>query len=186
MSRRTTLPALALLATLSVAACSSPGAEGPQATPPPEESATDSGTAIEEPRDISTVTDACTLLTEEQLSGLGGAGSTPAVEESEYGQPKCRWSNDNYSVSVALFDGGGADVIFTKPDINRVDVGGYPAGHRPGNDRLCRVEVLVAEYQQIDVSYSRYGGETPELKDTCGMAQKLATEAVKNLPAASS
>lgn len=185
MSRRTTTAALALLSTLGLAACSAPS-DGGQATPAPPASSTATNSSITNPKDVSAVTDACTLLTPEQLASLDGAGSEAKPGTSGYGQPDCMWSNDNFGALVSLVDGGGPDVIFSKEMIERVEVSGYPAALMGKTDVICRIEVAVADTQQIDIDYSRYGGKTPELMDNCGMAQKLAAEVVKNLPAASS
>ncbi|WP_433871164.1 DUF3558 domain-containing protein [Saccharopolyspora sp. CA-218241] len=175
------MTAFSLLATLGIAACST--SDGGSTTPPTQATSQAETSTIENPRDLKAVADACTLLTPDQLAALGGGGQ-PEASTSAYQEPQCYWRNDAFGVDVAINTvAGGLDVAFKEPGTERTEIASFPAAKSGETTTLCHIAVVVAEDQQLEIDYTRFGGDTPEMLDTCGMAEKLAAEAVKNLPA---
>ncbi|MGW3469420.1 DUF3558 domain-containing protein [Saccharopolyspora sp. NPDC000995] len=188
MQRRATLTALSLFATLGVSACS-PEGTGFQPSPPqtkPPTATTSAVPKVENPKNLKAVSDACSLLTPDQLSQLGGGGE-PKGSISEYGETQCSWRNDNFRTNVAINTKHGGLAKITENSGSRdnfkpTQVDGYQGARVDEQSTLCRVELAIADDQSIEINFSLRGGDTPEMKDPCGYAEKITSEVLKNIP----
>ncbi|GAB3283090.1 DUF3558 domain-containing protein [Parasphingorhabdus pacifica] len=194
MQRRATLISVAALA-LSLTGCAQSSEGTAESAPDSGESAastqpsepTDPALRISNPKDLGTVTDACDLLTPEQLTALS-AGTEAEPDTTVYGESKCSWRNDDFRMTVALnaTTGTGPEKIHedgkASDNFQPTEVDGYPAARVDEQSTLCRVEVGIADDQAVAINYSKRGGDAPELQDPCGYAEKIASEALKNIP----
>lgn len=183
---------MSVLAVLGLAACapSNGGSNEPgtsEATSAAPSSVTGSGAKIDQPKNLSSITNACDLLTPEQLTELGAAGSkAPVPDKSAYGGPGCDWQNDSFGLIVGVDNvtGLGAEAVIEsgQTDGKPSNVDGYPAARIGEQSSLCRVDVAVSESQSFTVDFAKYSGKDPAMQDPCGYAEKIASEILKNLP----
>lgn len=183
---RAILIPLSAIAVLGAAACSPPRAEPEAAEPTAPPTTSPPVPQVENPKSLTGITDACQLLTPEQLAALGGGGD-PEESESLYGESQCFWRNDNFATNVAINTTfGGTAKIFESPQSSDnfapTQVDGYPAARVDEQSTLCRVEVGLSEDQSVEINYSKRGGDAPEMQDPCGYAEKIAGEVLKNVP----
>lgn len=183
---RRVLTATSTLAVLGISACSGATPEPAPTPSAPPTTNVPSAPQVQNPKNLKSIADACQLLTPEQVATLGGGA--PAPDTSVYGESQCTWSNEAFATTVAINTAGGPAKIFDSPESNDnfqpTQVGGYPAARIDAQSVVCRVEVGVAEDQSVEINYSKFGGTSPEMQDPCGYAEKIAGEAVKNIPAA--
>ncbi|MER7078074.1 Protein of unknown function [Saccharopolyspora kobensis] len=193
MLRRATLTAVSLLAVLGASACS-PGGSGPSPEPtsnPSESAATSEAPKVENPKNLKAITNACDLLTDEQVKALGGTDERKPPEESKstYGETKCQWTTDAFSATVTInTQFGGAEKIKsnagTRDNYELIQFEGYTGARVDAESTLCRIELAVADDQSLEVNYYKNAGGTPEMDDPCGFAEKITGEALKNTPGA--
>ncbi|MER7015578.1 DUF3558 domain-containing protein [Saccharopolyspora sp. NPDC000359] len=188
MLRRATLTTASLFAVLGAAACA------PGSTPAPtptisEETTTSAAPQVQNPKNLKAVSDACQLLTQDQFSQLGGSAGAkpPESDTSGLGEPVCDWRNDAFSTSVTIniTHGGPAAIeglAGASDNFKPTQVDGYPGARVDEQSDLCRIELAVAEDQTVAINYFKNAGGTPEMDDPCGFAEKIASEALKNIP----
>ncbi|MEV0703831.1 DUF3558 domain-containing protein [Saccharopolyspora sp. NPDC050389] len=190
MLRRATLTAVSLLAVLGVSACS-PGSTTPPKTTPTESATTTSSSVpkVENPKNLKAITDACQLLTEAQVAQLGGdAGAKPPEEsKSKYDESQCKWRNDAFTAYAAINTKAGGlakimDAAGSSDNFKETQVGGYQGARVDEQSNLCRIELAIADDQSLEVNYFKNAGGTPEMNDPCGYAEKITSEALKNIP----
>ncbi|RKT83722.1 Protein of unknown function [Saccharopolyspora antimicrobica] len=141
---------------------------------------------VENPKNLKAVTNACDLLTPEQISQLGGGGQ-PEEDTSAYGETQCYWSGDAFAVGVAVntTSGGPAKIHeagSSRDNFEPTTVDGYPGARVDKQDILCRIELGVADDQSVEINYTKHSGGSPEMDDSCGFAEKIASETLKNIP----
>src|SRR5690606_8962375 len=135
----------------------------PEQTTSSAPTSTAQGSQIPNPKNLKAVTDACTLLTPNDLSEIGGGGE-PEAQTSSYGETQCDWQGENYGVGVAVNTKfGGPEKIFSKSGVTQIEVAGYPAGKMDETTALCRIEVAVADDQNVEIDYTKLGGKSPEM-----------------------
>ncbi|GAA0511700.1 DUF3558 domain-containing protein [Saccharopolyspora thermophila] len=190
MQRRATLVTISLLAVLGASACS-PGGSTP---PPPSTTSEASGSTsavpkVENPKNLKAVTNACQLLTDQQVKALGGVSERrpPAERPSEYGETSCQWATDAFTVNIAINTkyGGLAkimEVADSSDNFKPTQVNGYQGARVDEQSDLCRIELAVADDQSLEVNYAKNAGGTPEMDDPCGYAEKISSEVLKNVP----
>ncbi|MEU5850639.1 DUF3558 domain-containing protein [Saccharopolyspora shandongensis] len=190
MQRRAAFTALSLLAVLGVSACS-PGGSGSEQTsaaPKPTTAPTSAVPKVENPKNLKSTTDACQLITKDQLSQLGAEGEGKTEQStSEYGETQCFIRNDAFAINIAINTkvGGLAKIMEgadSSDNFKPTQVGGYQGARVDEQSTLCRVELAVADDQSIEVNFSLRGGDSPEMKDPCGYAEKISSEVLKNIP----
>lgn len=191
--RHNLLIVLGTIAVLGMSACSQAKPDTPEPTGSGSPSAGPTSGAgsvpeVENPKNLKAITDACVLLTSEQLAQLGGGGA-PDREKTMYGESKCTWSNDKFSTTIALnaTTGTGPAEVAESDQSDRAaqpSVNGYPAAHIDKTTILCRVEVAVAKNQSIAVNYAVNSGDAPAMQKPCQYAERIAGEALENIPAA--
>lgn len=191
MLRRATFTAISLLAVLGVAACSPGGSTKTPSSSTSESAATTSAAPkVENPKNLKSVTNACTLLTDQQVKALGGVSERrpPAEKTSEYGETSCQWSTDAFTADIAINTkhGGLAEItkfINDSPEsFKPTQLNGYHGARVDEQSNLCRIELAVADDQSLEVNYAKNAGGTPEMNDPCGFAEKITSEALKNVP----
>ncbi len=193
MFRRTLLPATALLATLGIAGCAMPsgtedsssGAQSTKAHTPAKTK--NPAPPIPQPKNLRAVNDPCSLITEQQIRQLGET-ATPEPTEAGWDGPACKWSGDQFAVSVVpntRFDTG-PDRMYavakSAGDFQPTTVQGYPALHKNNQSLLCRTEVAVSKDSSFSVDFTRFGGDAPAMQDSCGYADKIAGVVLGNIP----
>lgn len=174
---------------LSGCSAASPGNEtaDTSSAAPSSEKADDPALAVDTPKNLKAVTDACSLLTAEQLKALGGDGA-PKAAESIFGESECSWQGDNFGAIVGINTTTGMGPERIQQQVENAEnseatkVAGYPAARVDEQSALCRIEVGVAEEQAFTVNYSKHAAELPEMADTCGYGEKIAAEVLKNIP----
>lgn len=182
---------VSMLSIVGMAACSPAGTNAPETAKPGDSATSEANSApqVKQPKNLEAISDACQLLTSEQLAQLG-AEAAPKPDTSEYGESKCTWSNDKLAATVALNakTGTGPKQIFEQGESTDnfapTEVDGYPAARVDQQSDLCRIEVGVSDTTSVAINYFKYSGGTPEMQDPCGYAEKIASEALKNIPAA--
>ncbi len=173
--------ALAVLLLALVAACSRSEA----GTPVPTDGDSSGGVLIRNPRDLAAVADdPCALLTAQQLESISpGLQGTPGT--TSFAAPECVWRNNEVSLSVAadINTGEGIDVLYKQPDVEPIEVAGYPAGQYGdvGPD-VCAVSVGVAPDVELIMDFSNSASDKPEQQRTCEYANTLAAMVIENLP----
>lgn len=188
MLRRSILITASAFSIIGLAACSPAQTDTPE-SPETQHSTseTNPAPAVDKPKNLAAITDACQLLTTQQLTQLG-AQATPKPSETAYGESKCKWSNGDLAATVALnaTTDTGPEQIFEMEEITdnftRTEVDGYPAARVDEQSDLCRVEVGVSDTTSFSVNYYKYSGDSPEMQDPCGYAEKIASEVLKNIP----
>lgn len=183
--RRSVPVTAAVLAVVGVSACSSTTSGAPETTTQAPTSSNTAAPQLENPKNVKAVTDVCQILTPQQLTQLGAATSGEK-ETTMYGEPKCTWTNDNFSATVALntTTGFGPAKIREKGRAKNTltQVSGYPAMHVDAQSSLCRVEVGLNKGQSIAVNYAVNSGDAPAMQDPCAYAEKIAAAAIENIP----
>ncbi|MHA6800467.1 DUF3558 domain-containing protein [Bounagaea algeriensis] len=190
--RRTTLATTTVLAALGLASCATPTDSGSQPEQPPTNQQATSGQqdaalSIDQPKNLRAVKDPCSLLTPEQLQQLGETAQ-PEPTESGWGGPACDWSGEQFAVTVTPDTqlGTGPQQMYASAqssgDFHPTKLHGYPALHKNRQSLLCRTEVAVSKDASFSVDYTRYAGDAPEMQDSCGYADKIAAEVLKNIP----
>ncbi|MGW1677668.1 DUF3558 domain-containing protein [Saccharopolyspora sp. NPDC002376] len=187
MRRSASITAVSVFAVLGISACSPGGstpapsstAETPSATAP-------SAPKVDKPKNLKSVTNACDLLTSDQLSQLGGDGK-PEEDTSAYGETQCYWSGDAFAVGVSVntTSGGPAKIQeagSSRDNFEPTTVDGYPGARVDKQDILCRIELGVADDQSVEINYTKHSGGSPEMDDPCGFAEKITSQVLKNIP----
>ncbi|MGI8309821.1 DUF3558 domain-containing protein [Saccharopolyspora hattusasensis] len=190
MQRRAALTALSLLAVLGVSACSPGGSDRDptSAASEPPAAPTSAVPKVENPKNLKATTDACQLITKDQLSKLGAAGEGKTEQSmSEYGETQCFIRNDAFAINIAINTkyGGLAKIMEganSSDNFKPTQVDGYQGARVDEQSTLCRVELAIADDQSIEINFSLRGGDTPEMKDPCGYAEKITSEVLKNIP----
>ncbi|MDA3648240.1 DUF3558 domain-containing protein [Saccharopolyspora indica] len=179
---------MSLLAVLGVSACS-PGSANVPAPTTSDEATTSAAPKVKNPKNIKAVSDPCQLLTQEQFAQLGGStgAKPPESEISGLGEPACSWRNDAFStaISVNTTHGGPEEIakLAEKSDnFKATEVEGYPGARVDEQSSLCRIDLAIADDQSFAINYAKNAGGTPEMDDPCTFAEKLASEALKNIP----
>ncbi|MGJ7905627.1 DUF3558 family protein [Actinopolyspora sp. H202] len=144
----------------------------------------DSGVAIEDPRDLRAVSDACTLLSERQLGELG-MNAEPTYKEGLLGIRPCDWSGDEFAFSVRVdTKSGGIDELYETDNygrgLERTEVAGYPAAWVRRTDLTCRAEVGVSADASVGVHYTSY--REPQRSRPCQSASEIAAMVLENIP----
>ncbi|GGI68582.1 hypothetical protein GCM10011581_01900 [Saccharopolyspora subtropica] len=192
MLRRANLTAIAALAVLAAAGCSVPNSSGQNppssAASEPTSSSSNPAAKVDKPKNLASITDACQVLTQEQLTTLNAVNAkAPEPGSSPNGHPMCQWSNDNFGLIVGVDNttGLGTGYIVEKAESSNAElrnIDGYPAVRMDETNLLCRVEVGVSDKEHIAVDFTRHSDAVPEMQDSCGYAEKIASEVLKNLP----
>ncbi|MBB5072114.1 DUF3558 family protein [Saccharopolyspora gloriosae] len=178
-----------LLMLTAISSCAV-GGEGeqqpPQAAPSTEN--IDPALAVENPKNLKGVADACQLLTPEQRTALQVDGA-PEQADSLYKEPACSMEGDMLTARIEINSNqGGMTATHERKDnfdnFEPTEVAGYPAALVNFSDSLCSVIVGVSDTQSVDVYYAMNSGGAPEMNDGCGYAKKIAAEVVQNIPAA--
>lgn len=189
MLRRASLTALSLLAVLGASACA-PGSDSPapeqRSEPAP---ATSGAPQVENAKDLKAVANACELLAPDQVAALGGTAERQPPEESKsmYGETQCKWQTDAFNVNIAVNTTYGGvqqldETAGSSEGSQRTEVAGYQGVRYDVQSDLCSVDVAVAGDQSLEIGYFKNAGGTPEMDDPCGFAEKIAGEALKNVP----
>ncbi|WP_258345502.1 DUF3558 domain-containing protein [Saccharopolyspora gregorii] len=188
MLRRTSVLAASFFAVTAISSCAvgGGGEQPPQAAPSKEN--VDPALAVQNPKNLKGVQDACQLLTAEQRAALQVDGQTEQAD-SEYQEPACDINGDVLNTSIAInTNHGGMTAAHARKDnfdnFEPTEVAGYPAVLVNFSDTLCTVAVGVSDTQSVDVYYAKNSGGTPEMDDACGYAEKIAAEVLKNIPPA--
>ncbi|MCA1190231.1 MULTISPECIES: DUF3558 domain-containing protein [unclassified Saccharopolyspora] len=188
MLRRAILAATSLVIAGGISACGLTGNEqtAPESAPEPQVGG-DPALAVDQPKTVAAVTDACRLLTPEQLSTLG-AEKNGEPGTTTFGEPKCDWSTEAFAFSVGLYvkTGGDAEQIYRSADNHDnfapTRIGEYPAARVNAQSSTCSVEVGISDSESVTIDYTKYSGGTPEVADPCGYAEKIATEVLNGIP----
>ncbi|GAA3363372.1 DUF3558 domain-containing protein [Saccharopolyspora gregorii] len=190
MLRRARITAVSLLALTSLSACAvgSNNPEEGQSKPAPA-NGTDPALSVNNPKNLKGITDACQLLTPEQRTQLGVSDDKDfeSLINDVYQEPSCEIFSDAYNAMIDInANNGGMAKLHAGKDkwdnFTPTEVAGYPAAQLDAQSILCRVHVGVADDQSLEVYYSKNAGGTPEMDDPCGFAEKIAVEALKNVP----
>lgn len=185
--KHATFTAAIALAILGVSACAPSGSSStPSSTTSGAAATTSAAPGVENPKNLKSITDACQLLTPEQISQLGGGGQ-PEEDTSAYGESQCYWSGDAFAVGVAINTASGGPAKIYKASASRnnfapTTVDGYPGARVDKQDILCRIELGVADDQSIEVNYTKHSGGSPEMNDPCRFAEKITSEVLRNVP----
>lgn len=186
---RSILASAALLAILTISACSQSTPDATDSTDSAIHTSTtpEASFAIHSPKNLKDVGDPCQLLTPQQLSKLG-AQATPERVESIKNVPACDWDTDDFAVTITADTAtGGIDNKYaSKENFNNfapVKVKGYPAAHINETKIQCRVTVGVSKASLFTVDFTNHqSGNRSDLKDPCAFAEKVAAEALSNIP----
>lgn len=190
MLRRASVVTASFIALTAASACSVGESGENQQSPPPAPSAVDPALKVEEPRNLKEITDACQLLTPEQLTQLGAGDSEPTPStNSQYQEPTCTISSDALDIIIDINTrNGGMAATYARKDnfelFAPTQVGSYPAAQINFAETQCTVATGIADDQSIEVLYAKNSGGTPEMDDSCGYAKKITTELIKNIPPA--
>lgn len=192
MLRRATVTAISLLAVLGAAACSPGGSTNTPSSNTDEATTTSPATPkVENPKNLKSITDACQLLTDQQVKSLGGVNERRPPEQSPngYGEPSCEWANDAFTAAVSInTKHGGLEKVLknaeTRKSYKLTQLDGYQGARVDEQSDLCRIELAIADDQSLEVNYFKNAGGTPEMNDPCGYAEKIISEALKNVPGA--
>ncbi|MDA3630791.1 DUF3558 domain-containing protein [Saccharopolyspora sp. WRP15-2] len=189
MQRRASLAAVSLLAVLGASACSPGGSTETPGSNAPESSTASDAPKVEKPKNLKAVTDACQLLTKQQVSDLGGTNERrpPQQSTNTYGEPSCQWANDAFTATVSINTKfGGLKRVMqnrkSRQDYKPTQLEGYEGGRVGEQSNLCRIELGIADDQSLEINYAKNAGGTPEMDDSCGFAEKITSEALKNVP----
>ncbi|MBB5153799.1 DUF3558 domain-containing protein [Saccharopolyspora phatthalungensis] len=189
MLRRATFTAVTLLWVLGASACAPGSPETPSSTTSEAAPTTSAVPKVENPKNLKSITDACQLLTQDQLSQLGGGTDArpPQGETSALGEPKCNWRNNAFSTAVTINTKHGGLTEITKiaessDNFKPTQVDGYQGARVDEQSALCRVEIAIADDQSVAINYFRNSGGKPEMNDPCGFAEKITSEVLKNIP----
>ncbi|MEV6234163.1 DUF3558 domain-containing protein [Saccharopolyspora shandongensis] len=173
---------------LGVAACS-PGSTNPPAPSTSETATTSAAPKVQNPKNLKGVSDACKLLTQDQFSQLGGStgAKPPESDTSGLGEPTCNWRNDAFSTAVTInTTHGGPEAIAklagSSDNFEPTEIQGYQGARVDKQSSLCRIELAVADDQTVAINYFKNAGGTPEMNDSCGFAEKITSEVLKNIP----
>jgi uncharacterized protein DUF3558 len=188
--RRATLTAVSLLVVLGASACSPGGSTTPPKTTSTESASTTSAAPkVENPKNLKAITDACQLLTKDQVAQLGGdTGAQPPEEsKSEYDESQCKWRSDAFTAYAAINTkfGGLAKIMEaaeSSDNFKQTQVDGYQGARVDEQSNLCRIELAIADDQSLEINYFKNAGGTPEMNDPCSFAEKITSEALKNIP----
>ncbi|WP_308198073.1 DUF3558 domain-containing protein [Saccharopolyspora soli] len=189
MLRRATLTAVSLLALVGAAACSPGGSTTPPSSSSDEPAASASAAPkVENPKNLKTITNACQLLTTDQLAQLGATGSqAPEQSTSQYGESQCHFQSEPFSAYVAINTKFGGLERLTQDasssdNFKPTQVDGYQGARIDEQSDLCKVELAIADDQSVEINYFKNSGGTPEMDDPCGYAEKISSEVLKNIP----
>lgn len=126
----------------------------------------------------------CALLTPQQLDSISpGLRGVPGT--TIFGAPQCVWSNTEISISTAadVNTGEGIDVLYRQPDVERIEVAGYPAGqYGDVAPDVCAVSVGVAPDVELIMSFNNSASDKPEHQQGCTYVNTLAAMVIENLP----
>lgn len=190
MLRRARMTTVSLLALTTLSACAvggDPSAES-QNGPAPRNGA-DPALAVDNPKNLKGIADACRLLTPDQRTQLGVSDDRDfeSLTNDIYQEPSCEIFSHAYNamIDINTNNGGMAKLHAGKgkwDNFTPTEVAGYPAVRLDAQSILCRVHVGIADDQSLEIYYSKNAGGTPEMDDPCGFAEKIAVEALKNVP----
>lgn len=185
---RTTLIIATSAIALGLAGCATPGTPDPAPSPETSTAANDPF-HIEEPKNLAAVSDPCQLLSQNELQQINAGQAEPG--QSEWGQAKCTWRNQQFSATVAPDTVQNSGLEYTakvwgndgKPS---GEVDGYPLVHGGINEIRCSTTVGVSEKQTLTVHFTTgsEGRGNPEYADPCAVADKIAGMVLENLPPA--
>lgn len=190
---RTSAKAFGVIILLTSTACSQPPPTTPgtatSKSPPATSGAQshDSSSGIKNPKILKSVDDTCQLLTPDQVDQLGAQGETN-TETTPWGEKNCKWSNEKVSVTLSknTVSGKGFSRIEERKDnfanFDRTTVKGYPAARINSKGNLCVVGMGISSESTLSVSVSKYNSTDPQHDDPCAFAEKVAAEALKNIP----
>ncbi|MEV5540826.1 DUF3558 domain-containing protein [Saccharopolyspora shandongensis] len=181
---------MTLLAVLSASACA-PGGKNPEPSAPSSSAADTNAAApkVENPKNLKAITDACQLLTDQQVKDLGGVSERRPPEKStnSYGESRCQWATDAFTAAASINTKHGGLAKIQQNAENRqnyklTQLAGYQGARVDEQSDLCRIELAVADDQSLEVNYFKNAGGTPEMNDPCGYAEKITSEVLKNIP----
>ncbi|MCI2424246.1 DUF3558 domain-containing protein [Saccharopolyspora sp. K220] len=180
---------MSLLALVGAAACSPGGSTTPPSSSSDEPAASASAAPkVENPKNLKTITNACQLLTTDQLAQLGATGSqAPEQSTSQYGESQCHFQSEPFSAYVAINTKFGGLERLTQDasssdNFKPTQVDGYQGARIDEQSDLCKVELAIADDQSVEINYFKNSGGTPEMDDPCGYAEKISSEVLKNIP----
>lgn len=189
--RRTTALTASFFVLTTISACAvGQGGGGKQLEPSGSQEAVDPALKVDSPKNLKGITDACQLLTPEQLNQLGA--DEPEIEPStnpQYQEPSCDISSDALKITIDInTEHGGMTAANSRAsnfeNFEATEVDGYPAAQVNAAGNLCTILTGVADDQSIEIYYAKNSGGTPEMEDPCGYANKIPAEALKNIPPA--
>lgn len=190
MLRQASVTAAIALALAALTSCSvgSGISTGPSPDSAPQQSV-DPALRVTDPRDLTGVQDACTLLNPEQRTRVGAGDAEFTTTTNEYGNSTCEIFGDAFNAAVDIDTShGGMTNLNSKKDnfdsFTPTEVSGYPAAELNAESTACKVSVGVADDQSIEVDFSKNSGGSPEMNDPCGYASKIVVEALRNIPPA--
>ncbi|PRW64326.1 DUF3558 domain-containing protein [Actinopolyspora mortivallis] len=145
----------------------------------------------EKPVKLGAISDPCKLLNSDQIEALGAGKPNPSGK-SPWGQKKCEWRNDKYSISISPDTKQGHGLRSTariygdensEPD---TEIRGYPAIHGGKTDLRCSVSVGTSNKDMFTLHFNvgTKGRDNPEYSDPCAMSDKIAGMVLDNLPPA--
>ncbi|GAA2789872.1 DUF3558 domain-containing protein [Saccharopolyspora taberi] len=146
---------------------------------------------IDHPKNLKAFPDPCQLLSVEQLQQLKAA-ITGEPDQSEWGQPKCTWRNQQFSATVApdTVQGDGlrweSKIHGDEQGNPTAEVSGYPAVHGGTSDIRCSTIVGVSDADALTVHFTTGsdGRGNPEYAAPCAMSDKITGLVLANLPPA--
>ncbi|MCA1190233.1 MULTISPECIES: DUF3558 domain-containing protein [unclassified Saccharopolyspora] len=182
------MTAAAALALAALTSCSvgSGGTAETSSDPAPQQSV-DPALRVTDPRDLTGVQDACTLLNPEQRTRLGAGDAEFTTTTNEYGNSTCEIFGDAFNAAVDIdTNHGGITNLNSKKDnfdsFTPTEVAGYPAAELNAESTACKVSVGIADDQSIEVDFSKNSGGSPEMNDPCGYAKTITNELLVNIP----
>lgn len=189
---RSFLVVTGILAVMGTTACSPTGADStqpPSQAPTPPSKSAPSSIEVENPKNLKSVTDPCSLLSREQLAKLG-MDAEPTREKSALGAQSCDWSGDEFAMTLTpdTVSGGIGDLYRenkSSSSFKRVSVEGYPGAWVDKTTILCRVEVGVSNNAMVSVDFAS-NATSDEVANgqikPCKRAEEIAAMALKNIP----
>lgn len=184
-SKRIAVACLLGSGVIALTGCSQaePGTSAPAAPPKPPATKPQ----IANPKNLEAITDACQLLTPEQLGKLGTSTATEH-RRSAWGEDSCTWGVDADGLQVNV-----APSTKTKQGLTSVlktvrktapdeQVDGYPMVTSDRATYTCGIYVQVNSDDTFAVETDKGSSGRPEHQDVCGVAKQVAGMVLTNLP----
>jgi len=184
--------AAAVLSVIAVSACSptAPGTPGPVSSA--SSTTTSSGNTVPKvgnPKTLNGIAP-CQLLTTQQLADLGATPrSQPKPDTTATGDPSCMWENDNVTVILAPLTktGKGIEQTYLSKDnysfFQPTTVDSYPAVLVDKQKLSCGMFLGVSDTQELSLTVVVTGKNNPDSGNPCAFPPKVASAALKNIPA---